>query len=143
MSSTSIYPTYPRTNLWNFQEKILRIGGEKKLSFFCVSHFESFFFCFIIQISHNLCDTKDGSKFWWSPWFSAQNSLFQLVCTPLYISTCQLSQKQRENYWRSYASLSFEITFNEYISLFFATLSCTIQFSWIKYVCEFCLCEIP
>ena len=29
----SIYSTDPRTNLWNFREKILRIGGFEKLSF--------------------------------------------------------------------------------------------------------------
>ena len=30
----SIYPTHPRTNPWNFHEKILRIGGAGKWHFF-------------------------------------------------------------------------------------------------------------
>ena len=34
MPFTSIYPTNPRNNPWNFGEKILRIGGIEKLSFF-------------------------------------------------------------------------------------------------------------
>ena len=34
MPFASIYPTDARTNPWNFREKVLRIGGEKKLSLF-------------------------------------------------------------------------------------------------------------
>ena len=34
MPFTSIYSTNPRTNPWNSHEKILRIGGVEKLSFF-------------------------------------------------------------------------------------------------------------
>ena len=33
MFFTSIYSTYPRTNPWNFWEKILRIGGDGKWNF--------------------------------------------------------------------------------------------------------------
>ena len=56
MPFASINPTNPRTNPWNFHEKILRIGGAKKWGlypFFWVGHFEFFFsrknyfFCFI------------------------------------------------------------------------------------------------
>ena len=60
MPLTSIYPTNPRTNPWNFCEKILRIGEVENLRFFWISHFE-FFFCFIpIKISHKLCDGMNG-----------------------------------------------------------------------------------
>ena len=34
MPFVSIYSTNPRTNPWNFREKILRIGGVENLSFF-------------------------------------------------------------------------------------------------------------
>ena len=34
MPLASICPTHPRTNPWNFREKILRIGGIEKLIFF-------------------------------------------------------------------------------------------------------------
>ena len=34
MHLSSIYSTNPRTNPWNFREKILRIGGVENLSFF-------------------------------------------------------------------------------------------------------------
>ena len=41
--------------------QLLRIDGVENLSFFWVSHFD--FFCFIpIQISNNLCDSKDWTK---------------------------------------------------------------------------------
>ena len=49
----SINPTNPRTNPWNFHEKILRIGGAGKRGFFeaAILNFLSrpfwFFFCFI------------------------------------------------------------------------------------------------
>ena len=57
---------YPGTNPWNFHKiyweltELCRPFG---------------FFCFIpIQISHNLCDSKDGTKFWWLPCFPAKSS---------------------------------------------------------------------
>jgi hypothetical protein len=43
MRFTSTNSTNPRTNLWNFHKKILRIGDFKKLSFFWVGHFGFFF----------------------------------------------------------------------------------------------------
>ena len=42
MPFTSIYSMHPRTNPWNFHEKILRIDGVENLSFFCVGHFDFF-----------------------------------------------------------------------------------------------------
>jgi hypothetical protein len=53
MPFTSINSTNPRTNLWNFREKILRIGGAGKLLFFefgfWLLGFEFFFFFFFSQ----------------------------------------------------------------------------------------------
>ena len=65
----------PKDQSLKFSQKILRIGGVENLSFF-ESAILIFFFKknFIrIQISHNLCDTKDETKFWWLPWFPANN----------------------------------------------------------------------
>ena len=39
LSFSSIDPTHPRTYPYNFDEKILRIGGHKKTQFSCVGHF--------------------------------------------------------------------------------------------------------
>ena len=53
MPFASINPTNPRTNPWNFHEKILRIGGAGKWGFFeaAILNFLSrpfwIFFCFI------------------------------------------------------------------------------------------------
>ena len=44
MSFTSINPTNPRTNPWNFYEKILRISGAGKLPFFESAILIFFFF---------------------------------------------------------------------------------------------------
>ena len=55
MRFTSINSTNPRTNPWNFHEKILRIGGAGKWGFFWVGHFD--FFCFISM--------KTSSPFIW------------------------------------------------------------------------------
>ena len=40
MPLSSIYPINPRTNPWNFCEKVLRIGGHWKTMFFWVGHFD-------------------------------------------------------------------------------------------------------
>ena len=51
MPFASISSTNPRTNPWNFHEKILRIGGAGKWGFFesaiLIFFFQDFFFCFI------------------------------------------------------------------------------------------------
>ena len=60
MPFASINPTNPRTNPWNFHEKILRIGGAGKWPFFesAILNFffqNKFFFCFILmKISQHL-----------------------------------------------------------------------------------------
>ena len=65
LSFESIYPTHPRTNPWHVCEKIIKIGGVENLFW---SRPLRFFVCFIpVQI--NLWGTKDGTKFWWLPWF--------------------------------------------------------------------------
>ena len=75
MPFASINPTNPRTNLWNFGEKFLRIGDFEIFSFFRVGHFafffqKRFFFCFIpIKISPNSYGRMDRSKFWCFPGF--------------------------------------------------------------------------
>ena len=47
MPFASINPTKPRTNLWNFREKILSIGDFEKRPFWKISHFEFFFWKFV------------------------------------------------------------------------------------------------
>ena len=74
MPLASFNPTNPRTNLWSFRKKILRIGDFKYLSF---SEFAILiFFCFIlIKISPNLYGSMDGLKFWCFP----ENSLLCII----------------------------------------------------------------
>ena len=51
MPFSSIYPIHPRTNTWNFCEKILRIGRAQKWHLFLVFGFQLFVFskknCFV------------------------------------------------------------------------------------------------
>ena len=82
---------YQRTNLWNFGEKILRIGDFEKWDFFesAILNFffrkKKIFFCFILmKISPNLCGRMDGSKFWCFPWFSENF----LLCVILRYTVC-------------------------------------------------------
>jgi hypothetical protein len=59
MPFASINPTNPRTNLWNLATIAQLLGVVERLSFF-ESAILNLFFCFIlIQISHNLWDTKN------------------------------------------------------------------------------------
>ena len=63
MGFASINPTNPRTNLWNFHEKISRIGDFEKRPFWKISHFEFFSrkknFFFLLHFY------KNQSKFVW------------------------------------------------------------------------------
>ena len=71
ISFASINPTNPRTNPWNLHKSNLRIGDFEKLSFFELAALE--YFCFLpMKISQSYLDIKDGSKFWWLPWFTAK-----------------------------------------------------------------------
>ena len=83
MSFASIFLIHPRTNPWNFREKILRIGGNEKLRF--LSRTFWIYFCFIpMNISQSFLDTKDGLKFWWLPWFPAQSNTCTKICNTVY-----------------------------------------------------------
>ena len=66
MPVTSISPTEPMTNFWNFWEKILRIGGSEKLSFFEWAildlFFQKGFFCLIpMKVTQSFLCSKNES----------------------------------------------------------------------------------
>ena len=57
--------------------------------FFWVGHFDcfdfDFFFCFIpMKTCQSLLVSKDGSKFWWLPWFRAKNDPHQKLIPAVY-----------------------------------------------------------
>ena len=57
-----------------FTKKYWDLAEMKNKLFFSRPFWFLFLFCFIpFQISHNLCDTKDWTKFWWLPWFPAKS----------------------------------------------------------------------
>ena len=63
------------TKNWDFQLLQFSIFGEKMLRIELSFFMSAIFFCFIpFQISHNLSDSKDGTKFWWLSWFPAISS---------------------------------------------------------------------
>ena len=80
MPFASINPTNPRTNLWNFREKILRIGDFEKRCFFesAILNFffrkKNFFFAFfawkqvkvywLARMGQNFDQGKRDSTFW-------------------------------------------------------------------------------
>ena len=65
-----------------FLPKILRIEVIEKLSFFesaILIFFSKIFLCFIrMKTTESFLGSKDGSKFWWLPWFPA-NSLLCVI----------------------------------------------------------------
>ena len=67
MPFASIYPTDPRTNPAQFDEKILRIYGFEKRSFFesaiLVFFFKILFLLNPMKSSQRFLGNKDGSKF--------------------------------------------------------------------------------
>ena len=67
MAFTSIYPNNPSTNLWNFQEKHGELR-ELKISVFLSRQFHT-----NESQSTFIGYGKDGSKFWWLPWFSEKS----------------------------------------------------------------------
>ena len=83
MPFASINSTNPRTNPWNFQEKILRIGGAGKWAFFS----RPFWICFFPM-------TKTLVFIWGIIFFCTMDGFFrilekrlsELICTWLYIS---------------------------------------------------------
>ena len=77
MPFASCNPTNPRTNLWNFHEKILRIGDFEKWPFLKNGHFGFFFQKknFFLLHSH-----ENQSKFtWYNGW--VEILMFSLVST--------------------------------------------------------------
>ena len=67
-------------------EKILRIGGIKKL----ILVFR--FFCFIpMKISQSFLCSNDWSKFWWLPWFVAQNNSCINICNTVQCKACSVN----------------------------------------------------
>ena len=67
-----------------------------KPQFFWVGHF-GIFFCFIpMKISQSFLCSKDGSKFWWLPWFPAQKNPPQTFFRGVY---AQLEIVMLNNYY--------------------------------------------
>ena len=91
MAFASINPTNPRTNMWNFCEKILRIGDFEKLPFWKIGYFEFFFGSFSWK-SVQICMVE----------WMGQNLTFSLVfmkflamCNiTLYSVTCNIKKKK-------------------------------------------------
>ena len=90
-----IYPTHPRINPWSFREKILRIGGVENLRFFWAGQFLFFFASSLWRL--HLWDSKNGSKFWWLPWFAAPNNSCQIIWPPLHCTSPQHLSLQVHN----------------------------------------------
>ena len=112
MPFASCNPTNPRTNLWNFHEKILRIGDFEKWPFLKNGHFGFFFqkkknfFCFILmKISPNLHGRMDGLKFWCFLWFP-ENSL---LCVKLRYTVYITAKRKLERLQFSTSSSFFKI----------------------------------
>ena len=94
MSFASIYPTDPRINPWNFHEKYWELAGLKNSVFF-ESAILAFFFFIPTKISQS---SKDGSIFWWLPWFPAQDNSCLNICNTVYLLNDYPGQKL---YWIS------------------------------------------
>ena len=121
MPFASTNPTNPRTNPWNFHKKILRIGGVGKSAFFksailnSIFFQKNFFFCLIpMKTRQSLLVSKDGSKFWWLPWFAAHEVLDQHLCTALYISQILLDFHNLFAYkWRDMTYFWSELSYSK------------------------------
>ena len=95
----SIYYIDPRTNPWNFCEKILRIGGVEQLFLF---FFESTILIFFFQ-KKSFCFTPHENQlgfhmsyclFLQHKWFvqNLEETSFQLICTRLYLFSHNLNK---------------------------------------------------
>ena len=76
--------------LLKFSRKNIESWRNWKIQFFWVLpfwfFFQFFFYCFIpMKISQRFLGSKDGSKFWWLPWFPAQNNTCAKICNTVYI----------------------------------------------------------
>ena len=124
MPFASINSTNPRTNLWNFGEKISRIGHFEKWQFWKIGHFEffsskkNFFFCFILmKISPNLYGRMDGSKFWCFPWFSENSSLCVILRYTVYIEDIKFLVFVFKFFWVKKSVLFWGITKSESVRM--------------------------
>ena len=92
MPFTSINPTNPRTDPWNFHEKILRIGGAGKWGFFEAAILNFLSRPFWIFFLLHLCE-KSSHFIWGIIFFCTMDSfsrilekkLSELLCTRLYM----------------------------------------------------------
>ena len=81
MGFASINPTNPRTDLWNFREKISRIGDFEKRPFWKIGHFEffsskkNFFFASFLWKSVQICMVE-----WMSRNFDVFPGFQQIPC---------------------------------------------------------------
>ena len=91
MPFTSIIPTNPRTNPWNYHKFFLRIGKFENRPFWKIGHFgffflANFFFCLIsMKISHKSSGRIDGTQFWCLPWFPANSLLCVIYRYTVYV----------------------------------------------------------
>ena len=111
MLFASCNPTNPRANLWNFHEKILRIGDFEKWPFLKNGHFgfffkKRFFFCFILmKISPNFHGRMDGLKFWCFLEFPENSLVCVILRYTVYLFSMFVDQETCKLYW--YTMLSF------------------------------------
>ena len=79
-----------------------------KTQFFWVGHFDfffikKFFFCLIpMKTRQSLLVSKDGSKFWWLPWFPAQNHQDKIFLSWVYQENMLLSGNFRGAFLRQH-----------------------------------------
>ena len=71
------------------------------------------FFCFIpMKISQSFLGSKDGSKFWWLPWFLAQNNSCVNICNTVYLMYLLFFNCSKLNYYwskpRCFSALSIK-----------------------------------
>ena len=94
---------HPTKINWQFCEKLksflLRtqeyVGMDQSLKYWELKVLKNFFeltimekkiFCFIpMKISQSFLCSQDGSKFWWLPWFPAQNNTCSKICNTVYV----------------------------------------------------------
>ena len=120
MPFASINSTNPRTNPWNFHEKILRIGGAGKWGFFeaAILNFLSrpfwIFFCFI--------SVKNPALLYEVSFFSALWMVFpeswKRSCPNFYAHDCRWN-RQKNNWWQLHNS-TLIITSRYKLMLFYA-----------------------
>ena len=66
-----------------------------------------------MKISQSLLASKDGSKFWWLPWFPAQNNSCVNICNTVYIPNCSHSKMEGRS-----SNNSHNVTYKYSISVY-------------------------